>query len=83
MVARSTVAAEIRQLLAGEHADPRAAQVIFLVPVVVELLLHLVASAGFDSYFVYGSLIVAVATVASFVIASGTVRHVSSIHRGR
>lgn len=73
MVARSTVAAEIRQLLAGEHAGPRAAQLVFLVPVVVELLLHRVASGGFDSYFAYGSLIVAVATVASFVIDSRTV----------
>ena len=43
MPSRSTLVSEIQQLLTGERADPRAAQFVFLIPVAVELLLHLVA----------------------------------------
>lgn len=48
MSSRSTLVSEIQQLLTGEHADPRAAQGVFLVPVAVELLLRLFAPADFD-----------------------------------
>ena len=40
MPSRSTLVSEIQQLLTGERADPRAAQAVFLLPVVMELLLR-------------------------------------------
>ena len=52
MPSRSTLVSEIQQLLTGERADPRAAQLVFLIPVLVELLLHLAPPASIDSYFV-------------------------------
>ena len=54
---RSTLVSEIRQLLVGEHADPRVAQGVFLVPVAEELMLQLLPpSAGLDGYFATGDL---------------------------
>ncbi len=71
MPSRSTLVSEIQQLLTGEHADPRAAQGVFLIPVAVELLLHLIPGVGFDSYFFWGSLVALVPTVGSVAIAKG------------
>ncbi|MET0998623.1 MAG: ATP-binding protein [Marmoricola sp.] len=71
MSSRSHVVREIQQLLTGEHADPRAAQGLFLIPVVVELLVHLVPGAGFDEFFLYGTLVVLVPTLASIAIGKG------------
>ncbi len=71
MSTRSTVVSDIQQLLTGERADPRAAQAVFLVPVLVELLLHLVLPGGFDSNFVCGAVAAAVATVGAVAIGTG------------
>lgn len=73
MAARSSVVAELRRLLRGEGADPRATQAICLVPVVLELLLLTLTSAGPGPIFLYGSLVVAVPTVAAYAIASSWV----------
>jgi signal transduction histidine kinase len=73
MTARSTLVTEIQQLLTGEHADPRAAQGMFLIPVVLELVLHLMSPHGFDRYTLYGALVVLVPSVASVAIAKGLV----------
>jgi two-component system phosphate regulon sensor histidine kinase PhoR len=71
MPSRSTLVSEIQQLLTGERADPRAAQFLFLIPVAVELLLHLAPPTGLDSYFLIGSLIAVVPTLASVAIGKG------------
>src|ERR1700712_2512293 len=73
MASRSTLVSEIQQLLTGERADPRAAQAVFLVPVVAELVLRVLAPAGLDSYFFYGSAIAAVPTLGSVFIGRGLV----------
>jgi two-component system phosphate regulon sensor histidine kinase PhoR len=75
MATRSTLVSEIQQLLTGERADPRAAQAVFLIPVVAELLLRVVAPVGLDSYFLYGSVVVAVPSIASIGIGKGLVNH--------
>ena len=49
MSSRSTLVSEIQQLLTGENADPRAAQGVFLIPLIVEFVLHVVPPSGFDS----------------------------------
>jgi two-component system phosphate regulon sensor histidine kinase PhoR len=71
MSSRSTLVSEIQQLLTGEHADPRAAQGVFLAPVMVELLLRFLAPTGFDSYFYYGSAMALVPTLGSVAISKG------------
>jgi two-component system phosphate regulon sensor histidine kinase PhoR len=71
MPSRSTLVSEIQQLLTGEHADPRAAQGVFLIPVAVELLLHVVLPVDFDFYFVCGSVVAVVATLGSVAIGKG------------
>ena len=73
MAARSTLVSEIQQLLTGEHADPRAAQGMFLIPVLLEFVLHLMSPQGFDRYSLYGALVVLVPSVASVAIAKGLV----------
>jgi two-component system phosphate regulon sensor histidine kinase PhoR len=67
---RSSLVSQIQQLLTGEDADPRAAQGMFLVPVVVELLLRALSPEGLDSYAFYGSVIALVPTVASVAIGT-------------
>ena len=71
MPSRSTLVSEIQQLLTGERADPRAAQFVFLIPVAVEVLLHLGTPTGLDNYFLVGSLIALVPTLASVAIGKG------------
>ena len=71
MPSRSTLVSEIQQLLTGERADPRAAQFVFLIPVAVEVLLHLGSPTGLDNYFLVGSLIALVPTLASVAIGKG------------
>jgi len=68
MPSRSALVSEIQQLLTGERADPRAAQLVFLIPVAVEMLLHLVPPTGLDKYFLVGSCIAVVPTLASVAI---------------
>jgi two-component system phosphate regulon sensor histidine kinase PhoR len=75
MATRSTLVSEIQQLLTGERADPRAAQAVFLIPVIAELLLRVVAPVGLDSYFLYGSVVAAVPSIASIAIGKGLVNH--------
>ncbi len=75
MPSRSPLVSEIRQLLTGERADPRAAQAVFLLPVLAELLLRLVVGTGFDGYFVAASLVVAVATAGALLVGAGRVSH--------
>ena len=58
----TSLVSEIKQLLTGEQADPRAAQGMFLLPVLMELVLRVLIGVGFDIYFVVASLVVAVAT---------------------
>ncbi len=67
MLSRSNLVSEIQQLLTGEHADPRAAQGVFLIPVVFELLLHGRNPVGFDAYF-YGCVVALVPTLGSVAI---------------
>jgi signal transduction histidine kinase len=71
MSSRSALIGEIQQLLTGEHADPRAAQGLFLIPVLVETLLLVVSPAQFDVYFLIGSLIAVVPTLGSVAIGRG------------
>ncbi len=71
MPARSTLVSEIQQLLTGERADPRAAQLVFLIPVFVEFLLHLMPPARFDANFVYGTAVALVPTLGSVAIGRG------------
>jgi two-component system phosphate regulon sensor histidine kinase PhoR len=71
MPSRSTLVSEIQQLLAGERADPRAAQLVFLIPVFVEFLLHLLPPASFDAWFAYGTAVAAVPTLGSVAIGRG------------
>ena len=66
---------EIKQLLTGEQADPRAAQGIFLLPVLMELVLRALIGVGFDVYFVLASLVVAVATVGAVAIGLDRLSH--------
>jgi two-component system phosphate regulon sensor histidine kinase PhoR len=68
MSSRSSLVSEIQQLLTGEQADPRAAQGVFLVPLIVELLLHLMPPRTFDAYFAYGSVVALVSTLGSVAI---------------
>ena len=72
MLSRSSVVSEFQHHLTGERADPRAAQGLFLIPVVLELLLHVRNPVGFDAYF-YGSLVVLVPTLGAVVIGKGWV----------
>jgi two-component system phosphate regulon sensor histidine kinase PhoR len=71
MPVRSNLVSEIQQLLTGERADPRAAQLVFLIPVVVEFLLHLLPPASFDAYFAYGTAVAAVPTIGAVAIGRG------------
>src|ERR1700712_5102629 len=73
MPSRSTLVSEIQQLLTGERADPRAAQGVFLIPVIVELVLRALAPQGLDAYFFYGTAIAVVPTLASVAIGRGYV----------
>src|SRR3954451_749164 len=75
MPSRSTLVSEIQQLLTGEQADPRAAQGLFLLPVVMELVLRILLGAGFDAYFIVATLIVAVATVGAVLIGLDRLSH--------
>ncbi len=71
MSARATFVSGFQRLLSGEHADPRAAQGVFLVPVLVEVVFRLVAQRGLDAYLVAGLVILLVPTVASSAIGRG------------
>jgi signal transduction histidine kinase len=71
MSSRSALIREIQQLLSGEHADPRAAQGLFLIPLLVETLLHFVIATPFDIYFLIGSVIVVIPTLGSVAIGKG------------
>ncbi len=75
MPSRSPLVSEIRQLLAGERADPRAAQTVFLLPVLTELLLRVLVGTGFDRYFVGASLVVVVATAGALLVGAGRLDH--------
>ena len=68
---RPAVASGVKLLLSGEHADPRAAQAVVLVPVFLELVLRQLTGAAFDGWFVLGSLVAAVATVGALLIGRG------------
>ena len=75
MRSRSTLTSEIQQLLAGEQADPRAAQGLFLVPLVIEVCLQLALGGQLGRIFLLGLAVVAVPTVGAFAIASGRASH--------
>jgi two-component system phosphate regulon sensor histidine kinase PhoR len=75
MPSRSSLISEIQQLLTGERADPRAAQGLFLLPVIMELVLRFFAGAGYDAYFVVATLIVALATAGSVLIGLDRLSH--------
>ncbi len=75
MRSRSTLTSEIQQLLAGEQADPRAAQGLFLVPLVIEVCLQLALGGELGRLFLLGLAVVAVPTVGAFAIARGRASH--------
>ena len=75
MQSPTSLVSEIKQLLTGEQADPRAAQGIFLLPVLMELVLRALIGVGFDIYFVLASLVVAVATVGAVAIGLDRLSH--------
>jgi two-component system phosphate regulon sensor histidine kinase PhoR len=75
MPTRSSFVSEIQQLLTGEQADPRAAQGLFLLPVIMELVLRILVGAGYDAYFVVATFIVAVATVGAVLIGLNVLSH--------
>jgi signal transduction histidine kinase len=66
---------EIQQLLTGEQADPRAAQGIFLLPVIMELVLRTLIGAEFDVYFIVATLVVAIATLGAVLIGLERISH--------
>ncbi|MCW2621626.1 MAG: sensor histidine kinase, partial [Frankiales bacterium] len=65
------VASGVKLLLSGEHADPRAAQAVVLLPVLLEILLRRLTGAAFDGWFVLGSVVAAVPTVGAVLIGRG------------
>jgi two-component system phosphate regulon sensor histidine kinase PhoR len=71
MSSRSTLVSEIQQLLTGERADPRAAQALFLIPVLAEIVLRVLAPHDFDVWFFYGTALMAVPTLGSVAIGKG------------
>jgi len=71
----STLSTEIQQLLAGEQADPRAAQGLFLVPLAIEVCLQLALGGQLGEVFLLGLAVVAVPTVGAFAIARGHASH--------
>jgi two-component system phosphate regulon sensor histidine kinase PhoR len=71
MSSRSTLVSEIQQLLTGERADPRAAQALFLIPVLAEIVLRILAPHDFDAWFFYGTALMAVPTLGSVAIGKG------------
>ncbi|MCW2849859.1 MAG: ATP-binding region, ATPase domain protein [Marmoricola sp.] len=71
MPSRLTMVSGIQQLLTGERADPRAAQALFLVPLVVEFFLHLLPPESFDTDFAYGTAVALVPTLGAVAIARG------------
>jgi signal transduction histidine kinase len=73
MEPRGGLISEIQQLLNGEHADPRAAQGFFLVPIIVDVLVHGATGTPFDPAFRYGLVIAAVPTIAALYIGRGLV----------
>jgi signal transduction histidine kinase len=75
MQSATALVSEIKQLLTGEQADPRAAQGIFLLPVLTELVLRGLIGVGFDVYFLVASLVVAVATVGAVAIGLDKLSH--------
>ena len=75
MQSPTSLVSEIKQLLTGEQADPRAAQGIFLLPVLMELVLRALIGVGFDIYFVLASLVVALATVGAVAIGLDRLSH--------
>jgi two-component system phosphate regulon sensor histidine kinase PhoR len=75
MRSRSSFVTEIQQLLTGEQADPRAAQGIFLLPVLMELVLRVLLGVKFDGYFVVATLIVALATLGAVLIGLDRLSH--------
>ena len=75
MPSRSSLVSEIQQLLTGEQADPRAAQGLFLLPVITELVLRVLVGAGYDGYFVVATLVVALATVGAVLIGLDKLSH--------
>ena len=68
---RSTFVTEIQRLLTGERADPREAQAVFLVPVVVELVLRMFSDTPVDRYFAYGAVVALVPTLGALAIGTG------------
>ena len=71
---RSALVSEIQQLLAGERADPRPAQGVFLIPVALELVLRVFSGVPLDRFFGFGSLIAAIATIGAIAIGTGGLR---------
>ncbi len=69
--ARTTFLSEIQRLLTGERADPREAQAVFLVPVVVELVLRVSSGVPVDRYFAYGACVALVPTLGALAIGTG------------
>jgi two-component system phosphate regulon sensor histidine kinase PhoR len=75
MPSRSSLVSEIQQLLTGERADPRAAQGLFLVPVLMELGLRALIGVGYDAYVMAGSLLVVLATAGALLISADRLSH--------
>ena len=62
------VASGVRLLLSGEHADPRAAQAVILLPVFLDIVLRRLTGAAFDGWFELGSVVAAVPTAGAVLI---------------
>ncbi|MCW2865854.1 MAG: sensor histidine kinase [Marmoricola sp.] len=62
----------VRDLLSGQHADPRAAQGVVLVPVLLEALLHLVTASPLDPWFGLGTSLVLAVSIGAWLIGTGT-----------
>ena len=65
------VASGVQLLLSGEHADPRAAQAVILLPVFLEILLRQLTGGAFDGWFELGSVVAAVPTAGAVLIGLG------------
>ncbi|GAB3657885.1 sensor histidine kinase [Nocardioides korecus] len=68
---RTLLSGAVRDLLSGQHADPRAAQGVVLVPVLLEAVLHLVTRSPLDVWFGLGASLVLLVTAAAWLVGTG------------
>lgn len=79
MRSRSAFIRGIQQLLGREHTDPRVAQYLFLLPIVIDVAHVRHHGDAWDQTYVAGLVVVAVATLLALAIGSGLARESVSV----